>query len=162
MLKKPSALSEDARFKAGEDPFVVQVSHRDTNPYPYKVATAHIAVRQSGVVLEGATSVVDPYTGIASFDKFKLASSNNLEYINYDIISSGVVCRDGSSTFDIASSLLFGTLVKIATVPSVIELFGAGAAEPRVFVGVESALVMFHVYDRNFANLDGVVVSIKV
>jgi hypothetical protein len=31
-----------------------------------------------------------------------------------------------------------------------------------VFVGVESARVLFHVYDKNFANADGAIVTIKV
>ncbi len=155
-------LSENSFYKKGEVPFVVQVRNQDMKPFPYKIASAHLVVRQAGVVLEGAAAVVDPYTGIASFDKFKLVSSNNLEYINYEIISNGVTCKDQSNTADQAQSLLLGTSIKIATIPFIIDLVGNGAAEPQVFVGVDSALVLFNVYDRDFANLDGVVVAIKV
>jgi hypothetical protein len=162
ILKKPqTALAENALFKQGEYPFVVQVGHNDLTPYPYKVASVHIVVKQSGVVLEGAASVVDPYTGIASLDKFKLISANNLAQINYQIVSNGVICREQGDTLSSASD--FGMSIRIATaIPSVIELVGNGVAEPQVFVGVESARVLFHVYDKNFANADGAVVTIKV
>ena len=123
------------------------------------MASVHIVVKQIGVVLEGAASVVDPYTGLASFDKFKLVSANNLEYINYDIVSNGVICKEQD---DEARTSAFGQSIKIATVPYSIELVGVGVSEPLVFVGVEFGLVLFHVYDQNFANADGGVISIKV
>jgi hypothetical protein len=159
--KKPqAALAENALFKQGEYPFVVQVSHNDLTPYTYKVASVHIVVKQSGVVLEGASSVVDPYTGIASIDKFKLVSANNWAQIDYQIVSNGVICKEQGDILSSASD--FGMSIKIATIPSVIELVGNGVAEPQVFVGVESSRVLFHVYDNNFANADGGVVTIKV
>jgi hypothetical protein len=161
ILKQPqTALAENALFKQGEYPFVVQVSHNDLTPYTYKVASVHIVVKQSGVVLEGASSVVDPYTGIASIDKFKLVSANNWEQIDYQIVSNGVICQGQGDILSSAS--VFGMSIKIATIPSVIELVGNGVAEPQVFVGVESARVLFHVYDKNFANADGAIVTIKV
>lgn len=162
ILKKPQgALAENALFKQGEYPFIVQVGHNDLTPYPYKVASVHIVVKQDGVVLEGASSVVDPYTGIASLDKFKLVSANNLAQINYQIVSNGVICKEQGGILSSASD--FGMSIGIASiVPSVIELVGNGVTESQVFVGVESARVLFHVYDKNFANADGAVVTIKV
>ena len=160
ILKKPQrALAENALFKQGEYPFIVQVGHNDLTPYPYKVASVHIVVKQDGVVLEGASSVVDPYTGIASLDKFKLVSANNLAQINYQIVSNGVICKEQGDILSSASDLSIGIA---SIVPSVIELVGNGVTESQVFVGVESARVLFHVYDKNFANADGAVVTIKV
>ena len=162
IIKKPqTALAENSFFKEDKHPFEVQVSHKDLTPYPYKVASAHIVVRQNGVVLEGAASVVDPYTGTAKFDRFKLVRANNLPYINYQIVSNGVVCTEQTST---ASNLLLSSeiSIRIATIPATIELVGGGAAKAQVFVGVESALVLFHIYDSNFANADQGVATIKV
>ena len=162
IIKKPhTALAENSFFKEDKHPFEVQVSHKDLTPYPYKVASAHIVVRQNGVVLEGAASVVDPYTGTAKFDRFKLVRANNWPYINYQIVTNGVVCTEQTST---AANLLSSTeiSIRIATIPATIELVGGGAAEAQVFVGVESALVLFHVYDSNFANADQGVATIKV
>jgi hypothetical protein len=157
ITKKPqTALSENSLFKRDQHPFEVQVRHKDLTPYPYKVASAHIIVKQNGVVLEGAGSVVDPYTGNAVFDRFKLVSANNWQYISYQIVSNGVICKDLTTKVNAEMS------IRIATIPSAIELVGRGAAEPQVFVGLEAATVLFHVYDQNFANADQGIATIKV
>jgi hypothetical protein len=115
------------------------------------------------VILEGASSVVNPYTGTASLGNFKLANDGNWASITYDIVSNGVICLPASSGLSAQASSVQGVVlansVKIATIPSAINV----SPDVRsVFAGVESTSFFFSVIDANTAKLVGVVVRIQV
>jgi hypothetical protein len=162
-----SAISENSRFLIS--PFSVQVSNRQDVPFRIVIASVHIIVRQDGVIVKGASSVVDPFTGTASFVNFKLATALNLESITYDVVSNGVICSPESSwlpsLLQAAQASISGNRVAIATVPSAVIIFPDNFTPSPiriVFVGVSSLSVAFAVLDANSAQLFGVVVQIKV
>ena len=115
------------------------------------------------MILQGATSVVDPYTGAASLGAFKLASGGNWASITYDVVSNGVVCLPSSSgLLAQASSVqvtVLGNSVNIATIPLAINVI---PNVDSVYVGVQSTSLFFSVIDANGATLEGVVVRIQV
>ena len=145
-------------------PFSVQVSNQQTSPFRYVIASVHIVVKQNGVILKGASSVVNPYTGTASLNKFKLVDGGGLESITYDVVSNGVVCLPASnSLLEQASSYVQGNFIgnsrRIKSVPSTIFPFPSVIS---VFAGVQPASVPFVVLDENSALLLGVTVKIQV
>ncbi len=162
-----SAISENSRFLIA--PFSVQLGNRHDVPFRIVIASAHIIVRQNGVIVQGGSSVVDPFTGTASFNNFKLITALNLDSITYDVVSNGVICSRSSglpSLLQGVQASILGSSIAIATVPSaVITLpdFVMSLPPTRVvFVGVSSLRVDFLVLDANQAQLFGVVVQIKV
>ena len=162
-----SAISENSRFFI--PPFSVQVSNRQDVPFRIVVASVHIIVRQDGVIVKGASSVVDPFTGTAAFVNFRLTTALNLASITYDVVSNGVICSSESSwlpsLLQSAQASILGSRVVIATVPSAVIIFPDNFAPPPiriVFVGVSSLSVAFAVLDANSAQLFGVVVQIRV
>jgi hypothetical protein len=122
-----------------------------------------MVVRQNGVILQGASSVVDPYTGTASLGDFKLASGGNWASITYDVVSNGVVCLPASSGLLAQASSVqvtaLGNSVNIATIPLAIYVYPDAGS---VYAGVQSTSFFFSVIDANGANLVGVVVRIQV
>ena len=144
----------------------MQVINQPTLPYRYIIASVHIVVKQNGVVLKGATSVVNPYTGTASLGNFQLVSGGNWASITYDVVSNGVICLPPPSVALAQASIpVLGNSINVATVPSIVfiypEFFGF-TPERSVFVGVESMSVFFVVNDVNAATLVGVVVKVQV
>ncbi len=147
-------------------PFSVQVFNQQTLPYRYIIASVHIVVKQNGVILKGATSVVDPYDGTASLSQFQLVSGGNWASITYDVVSNGVICLPASSgALAQASVPVLGNSINIATVPSIVYIYPdiLGITTLRsVFVGVQAMSVFFLVGDVNGAALVGVVVKVQV
>ncbi len=145
-------------------PFSVQVSNEQTSPFRYIIASVHIVVKQNGVILAGASSVVNPYTGTASLNNFKLVDGGGLESITYDVVSNGVVCLPASdSLLEQASSYVQGNFIgnsrRIKSVPSTILPLPNVIS---VFAGVQPASIPFLVLDANGALLLGVTVRIQV
>jgi hypothetical protein len=167
ILKQPNlAIPAKSSFPFNS-PFVVQVSNDVEMPFRYVVASVHIVVRQNGVILEGASSVVDPYTGTATFEDFKLISASNFGSITYDIFSNGVRCRPVSSSISetVLAAFNSGNSIRISTIPSavlVIPDFFSSPTPRSVYAGVQSASVDFYVLDANEAILVGVIVQVKV
>ncbi len=163
ITKQPkSVIPESLLFVSS--PFSVQVSNQQKSPFRYIIASVHIVVKQNGVVLSGASSVVNPYTGTASLNKFKLVDGGGLESITYDVVSNGVVCLPASdSLLEQASSYVQGNFIgnsrRIKSVPSTILPFPSVIS---VFAGVQPASVPFLVLDANGAWLLGVTVRIQV
>jgi hypothetical protein len=145
-------------------PFTVQVGNGPTQPYRYVIASVHIVVRQNGVVLGGATAVVDPASGSASLANFKLISALNDDSLTYDVVSNGVTCTPSSPAriLSPASTLssIVGNTVRIASVPSAV--FSFSNLQRSVVVGVQSASLNYAILDANEAILVGVIVQIKV
>jgi hypothetical protein len=162
MRQPTSAISENSRFLFA--PFSVQLSNRQDVSFRVVIASAHIVVRQNGVIVQGGSSVVDPFTGTASFNNFKLSTALNLESITYDVVSNGVICSSSSglpSLLQGVQASILGSSIAIATVPSAV--FVTSLPPTRVvFVGVSSLSVDFLVLDANQAQLFGVVVQIMV
>ena len=146
-------------------PFSVQVFNQQTLPYRYIIASVHIVVKQNGVILKGATSVVNPYTGTASLSDFQLVSGGNWASITYDVVSNGVICLPPSGALAQAPISVLGNSINVATIPSIVyiipDLYGY-TPERSVFVGVQSTSVFFAVNDANAATLVGVVVKVQV
>jgi hypothetical protein len=171
ITKQPTpAISKGGTYNSNNAPFSVQVSNKPTLRFRYIIASVHIVVRQNGVILGGASSVVDPYTGTASLGNFKLVSSGNLASITYDVVANGVVCaRASTPLFAQASSVFLGNSIKIATLPSDIYLYpehsnllSTTTVVRSVYVGVQSESILFVVNDNFNAILVGVIVKIQV
>ena len=147
-------------------PFSVQVINQPTLPYRYIIASVHIVVKQNGVILKGATSVVDPYDGTASLSQFQLVSGGNWASITYDVVSNGVICVPASSGALAQTSITaLGNSINIATVPDGVSIYPdivGITTERSVFVGVQAMSVFFVVNDVNDAALVGVVVKVQV
>jgi hypothetical protein len=136
------------------------VENNPQGPYRYVIASVHIVVRQSGVILGGATSVVDPFSGIASFANFELVSALNYDSLTYDVMSNGVMCSPPSSAIERARSSVEGNFVRIDVIPQVMII--DRSLKRSVVVGVQSASLNYIVLDRNEALLVGVAIQIMV
>ncbi len=140
-------------------PFTVQVGNDPNEPYRYVIASVHIVVRQSGVILGGATSVVDPFSGTASLQKFELVSALNYDSLTYDVMSNGVKCLPVERTL----SSFSGNSVPIGVIPFQVGFIDLKfLLERSIVVGVQSASVNYFILDTNDALLVGVVVQIMV
>ncbi len=156
-----SAIPQRSNFFSS--PFTVQVGNDPNEPYRYVIASVHIVVRQSGVVLGGATSVVDPFSGTASLAKFQLVSALNYDSLTYDVMSNGVKCLPSSSLVETTRSSFSGNSVPIGVIPFQVGFINLEIFLKRsIVVGVQSASVNYYILDANYALLVGVVVQIMV
>jgi hypothetical protein len=162
IIKQPTGSIPDLSDYSSS-PFVVQVGNRPDLPYRYVIASVRIIVRQSGVILGGASAVVDPFSGLASLEKFKLIRSVGLSSVTYDIVSNGVVCTRAAARR--APLLLEGNSVKISAVPAaalVDPVYLSSGPIRRVTVGLQSISIDYRILDANDAELVGIDVRIKV
>ena len=115
------------------------------------------------MILGGASAVVDPFSGLASLEKFKLIRSVGLSSVTYDIVSNGVVCTRAAARR--APLLLEGNSVKISAVPAaalVDPVYFSSGPIRRVTVGLQSISIDYRILDANDAELVGIDVRIKV
>jgi hypothetical protein len=162
IVRQPTgSIPQQSRFISS--PFIIQVSNRPELPYRYVIASARIIVRQNGVVIGGASAVVDPFSGSASLGKFKLIRSLGMSSVTYDIVSNGVLCSRALSRK--AFSIVAGNSIQISAIPAVALISPDYlSSEPvrRVKVGLESISIDYVVLDANEAELLGVSVQIQV
>ena len=162
IIKQPTGSIPDLSDYSSS-PFVVQVGNRPDLPYRYVIASVRIIVRQSGVILGGASAVVDPFSGLASLEKFKLIRSVGLSSVTYDIVSNGVVCTRAAAR---RAPLPFeGNSIKISAVPVVAlvdPVYLSSGPIRRVTVGLQSISIDYRILDANDAELVGIDVRIKV
>lgn len=162
IIRQPTgSIPEQSIFSSS--PFIIQVRNRPELPYRYVIASVRVIVRQSGVVMEGASAVVDPFSGSVSLDRFKLIRSLDKSSVTYDVVSNGVLCTRAASTR--AVSVAAGNFVRISAVPAdarVSSDFLSSELARRVTVGLQSLSIDYRILDANEAELVGVIVQIKV
>jgi hypothetical protein len=162
IVRQPTgSIPQQSRFLSS--PFIIQVSNRPELPYRYVIASARIIVRQNGVVIGGASAVVNPFSGSTSLDKFKLIRSLGMPSVTYDVVSNGVLCSRAASRR--AFSIVAGNSIQISAIPAVAFVSPDYlSSEPvrRVTVGLQSISIDYVVLDANEAELVGVSVQIQV
>ncbi len=162
IIRQPTgSIPEQSRFSSS--PFIIQVANRPELPYRYVIASVRVIVRQKGVVIGGASAVVDPFTGSASLERFKLIRSLDKSSVTYDVVSNGVLCTRAASRR--AVSLIAGNSIRISAVPAVALVspdFLSSEPARRVTVGLQSMSIDYVILDANEAELVGVLVQIKV
>jgi hypothetical protein len=161
IIRQPrGSIPEQSNFLSS--PFFVQVVNRPELPYRYIIASARVVVRQNGVVLGGASAVVNPFSGSASFEKFKLIRSLNWTSITYDVVSNGVLCSNAPSRPARSSSA--ENSIKISAVPAGVRFSNDLSPQPAysIIVGLQSLMIDYSILDANEAKLVGVNVQVQV
>jgi hypothetical protein len=162
ILRQPTgSIPEQAKFSSS--PFLIQVGNRPELRYRYVIASVRVIVRQSGVVIGGASAVADPLTGSASLERFTLIRSLDKSAVTFDVVSNGVLCTRAASRTTV--SLAAGNSIRISVVPAVaLVSSNVLSSEParRVTVGLQSMSIDYVILDANEAELVGVLVQIKV